>query len=130
MRFHGLTTAAGVWATAGVGMAIGAGMYITATGATVILIAAQCLFHANWKIFRTKKYFQVKISFLCEGKEADKVKELFCVEHFNRLTLERKNELILYYAILHTDREFSSERLNEIMRGNSFIRSIERVEDE
>ncbi len=30
---HGLTTAAGVWATAGVGMAAGGGLYIVAAGA-------------------------------------------------------------------------------------------------
>ena len=35
---RGLTTAAGVWATAGVGMACGAGMYVIAVGATAILI--------------------------------------------------------------------------------------------
>ena len=34
---HGLTTAAGVWATAGVGMAAGGGLYIVAAGATAVL---------------------------------------------------------------------------------------------
>ena len=43
-EIHGLTTAAGVWATAGVGMAAGAEMYLFATGATVILIAVHLLF--------------------------------------------------------------------------------------
>lgn len=55
-EIRGLTTAAGVWATAGVGMAAGAELYVIAAGATIILIAVQCLFHAKWKIFRTKKY--------------------------------------------------------------------------
>ena len=32
-EIHGLTTAAGVWATSGVGMAAGAGMYLFAAGA-------------------------------------------------------------------------------------------------
>ena len=42
-EIRGLTTAAGVWATAGVGMAAGAELYIVALGATVIIIAVQCL---------------------------------------------------------------------------------------
>ena len=46
-EIHGLTTAAGVWATSGVGMAAGAGLYIVAAGATVILIGVQCLFHVK-----------------------------------------------------------------------------------
>ena len=41
----GLTTAAGVWATAGVGMACGGGLYILAIAATALMITAQVLFH-------------------------------------------------------------------------------------
>ena len=63
-EIHGLTTAAGVWATSGVGMATGAGLYIIAVGATAILIGVQCLFHINCKLFRTKKYFQIKLFIL------------------------------------------------------------------
>lgn len=41
----GLTTAAGIWATSGVGMAIGAGMYSIGVATTVIIILAQILLH-------------------------------------------------------------------------------------
>ena len=41
----GLTTAAGIWATAAVGMAIGAGMYFTGICTTVILIILQVVLH-------------------------------------------------------------------------------------
>lgn len=34
---HELTTAAGIWATAGIGMAVGTGAWLIATGATVII---------------------------------------------------------------------------------------------
>lgn len=34
---HGLTTAASIWATAGVGMAVGTGAWLLAAGATVII---------------------------------------------------------------------------------------------
>ena len=42
---HGLTTAAGVWATAGIGMACGAGLYFVALGGTVMMICVQCILH-------------------------------------------------------------------------------------
>ncbi len=128
-EIHGLTTAAGVWATAGVGMAAGAELYIVAAGATAIIMAAQCLFHANWKIFRTKKFFQLKICFICTDGETDKIKELFQVERFNRLVIEQKGEDTVYHATLNTDKEFSSRRLGEIMEQNKFIRSIERCDE-
>ncbi len=43
----GLTTAAGVWATSGIGMAIGAGMYTLGIGATVIILIAQYFLHSK-----------------------------------------------------------------------------------
>ena len=45
----GLTTAAGIWATSGIGMAIGAGMYLVGVAATLILLSAQILLHKNPK---------------------------------------------------------------------------------
>ena len=42
---RGLTTAAGIWATAGVGLTIGSGMYSVGVGFTVILIILQLLMH-------------------------------------------------------------------------------------
>lgn len=128
-EIHGLTTAAGVWATSGVGMAAGAELYIVAAGATVILIAVQCLFHMNCKLFRTKKYFQIKICFLNGGEECGKVKELFQTDRFNRLVIERKGKETLYHATLNTDEEYSSAQLQEIMAENPFIKSIERCDE-
>ena len=53
----GLTTAAGLWATAGIGLAIGAGMYVVGIGATILVLIGleivsrifkvQCLFPQN-----------------------------------------------------------------------------------
>ena len=89
---HGLTTAAGVWATAGVGMAAGAGLYIIASGATLILIGVQCLFHIRCKFFQTKRYFQIKICFVSDGSANDLIKELFQTDRFYRLVIERKGQ--------------------------------------
>lgn len=41
----GLTTAAGIWTTSGVGMAIGAGMYTVGIFATVLMIVLQIILH-------------------------------------------------------------------------------------
>ena len=128
-EIHGLTTAAGVWATAGVGMAAGAGMYLVALGAAVVLIGVQCLFHARCKFFRTKKYFQIKICFVSDGEENGTIKELFQTDRFNRLVIERKDGETVYHATLNTDKEYSSQRLTEIMAQHPFIRSIERCDE-
>ncbi len=44
----GLTTAAGIWATSGIGMAIGAGMYTIGIGATIIIFLAQIIMHLDF----------------------------------------------------------------------------------
>ena len=128
-EIHGLTTAAGVWATSGVGMAAGAELYFVAAGAAAILIVVQCLFHMNCKLFHTKKYFRIKICFLNGGEECGKVKELFQTDRFNRLMIERKGKETLYHATLNTDDEYSSSQLQEIMAENPFIKSIERCDE-
>ena len=51
----GLTTAAGIWATSGVGMAIGAGLYSIGICATFIILLAQILLHMNFSWIKLPK---------------------------------------------------------------------------
>lgn len=129
-KMHGLTTAAGIWATAGVGMAAGAGLYIVAVGATIIIIAVQCICHINCRLFRTKRFYQVRIVFRNTNNESTKVKELFETEHYNSLSIKREGETTVYHAVLNTDKEYSSQTLNKIIAENPFILSVERCDEE
>lgn len=47
----GVTTAAGLWATVGIGLAIGAGQQIIGIATTLIILIIQLLLHKNLKIF-------------------------------------------------------------------------------
>lgn len=51
----GLTTAAGIWATSGVGMALGAGLYVIGIVATGIILCAQILLHRNFQWLKLPK---------------------------------------------------------------------------
>lgn len=44
----GLTTAAGIWATAGIGMAIAANLYVLGIGVTLLILIAQKLLHSRF----------------------------------------------------------------------------------
>lgn len=125
---HGLTTAAGVWATAGIGMACGGGMYIIAIFATVTLIFFQWLLHRKWRIFRAKRFFLIKIVFEQINDEREKVKEIFGLDRYHSLIVERKGERLIYQAKLYTDVEYTSTQIDEIMKENSFILSLERCD--
>ena len=126
---HGLTTAAGVWTTAGIGMACGGGLWIVACIATAVLIFIQWLLHRKWHIFKTKKIYSIKITFVQRTNERDKIKQIFDIDRYNRLVVERVNDELIYQAILDTDEEYSSTQVDEIMKAHKFIRSIERYDD-
>lgn len=126
---RGLTTAAGVWTTAGVGMACGGGLYILAIGATSVLIFVQWLMHRNIPLFRHKKIFIIRIVFIQKTDEREQVKNIFGTDRYNGLVVERKEEGLIYYAKLHTDIEYSSTCLDEIMKNNPYIISLERCDD-
>ncbi len=127
---HGLTTAAGVWATAGVGMACGGRLYIVAIATAAILIAFQFMLHAKKGIFSTKKQYRLNIVFREENNEASIVKDIFEVEHFYRFHVNRAQNDILCEATLFTESAYSSERLNALMKEYPFIISIQRVDEE
>lgn len=128
---RGLTTAAGVWATAGIGMACGSGeLYVVAIGATLVLILAQCVLHLPFRIFRTKRVYSVKIEFVQKVDENLKIKELFGTDRFNKLVITREDGQTIYSATLNTVKEYSSTRLNEIMAEHTFIRSLERCDND
>ncbi len=127
---HGLTTAAGVWATAGVGMACAGGLYIVAVATTALLIAFQFILHTKKGIFSPKKSYRLNISFCEENNEADIVKELFAVEHFYRFQVDRTGDKVICNVALFTDSLYSSEQLNAYMKEYPFIISIQRVDEE
>ena len=127
---HGLTTAAGVWATAGVGMACGGGLYIIAIIATILLIFIQWLLHRNIQLFMHKRFFTVSIVFIQRKDEREKVKQIFGSDHYKSLVLERQGDERIYRAKLNTDIEYSSAKLDAIMEENPFIISLVRCDNE
>lgn len=126
----GLTTAAGIWATAGVGMACGGRLYVLAVGATIIIVVVQYLFHLNIKPFTHKNYHLLKVDFLCEDGEEVKIKELFSVDKFIDFSLKKDDGKIIYSAVINSKKEYSPEELTSIMKNNSFIFKIEKIENE
>lgn len=67
----GITTASGVWVTVAIGMAFGAGMYIVGVGTTVIVLAAQVIFHSRLGICREQT--RAMIVFRAEQCEDEKL---------------------------------------------------------
>ena len=63
VSIKGLTTAAGIWTTAGVGLAIGAGMYSVAVAATLLMVISQFILHRYFsKLENTANEFTVVVT--------------------------------------------------------------------
>lgn len=72
---NGLTTAAGLWSTAAVGMAIGAGQYIIGISAAIILTFLQWFLHSSKLIARASTTVMIFKLAPCE-KPFDKLEKL------------------------------------------------------
>lgn len=63
VSIKGLTTAAGIWATAGVGLAIGAGMYPLGIAASLMMVVSQLFLHRFFtKLENTANEFVVVVT--------------------------------------------------------------------
>ena len=72
----GLTTASGIWATAGVGMAIGAGMYVLGIGAAIIILVVQLLLHCNFKFLLKPEHKLLRIHNVTDKSYLNEIVEL------------------------------------------------------
>ncbi len=122
----GLTTAAGIWMTAAIGMSVGAGMYIVALGATVMIIALQCILHIRIRFFQTKRYYTYRIKFFVND-DADKIKALFGVDNYKRINYYNTPEGLSASGEISVARIVPDEEIQRIISNNDSISAIERI---
>ncbi len=101
----GLTTAAGIWATAGIGMAIGAGMYFLGISCVVIMVLVQVILHKNLKFLHVPT--EHELSFVTVGTDDALEKLLDAISEFDVtiLGLEYKDNGAGFFEILITVQE-------------------------
>lgn len=124
----GLTTAAGLWATVGVGIAIGAGMYVTGIFTTLFILLLQLIMH--WKKLRVVSSVAGNITVnitkhditLADLRERLEKKGLF----LRNISLSRSKEddFILKASIVFSKRESMDEIIEE-MKHNEIFESID-----
>ncbi len=127
---QGLTTAAGIWVTAGVGMAIGGGMYVLGAGAAILIILIQFLLHLPFQFLKTKKLYLIKVVFENQDGANEKLSELFNVKRFTKLKAEKEGDKTIYTTVMLTQQALDIEYIDKVLKENSYIKSIERIEDD
>lgn len=126
---HGLTSAAGIWLTAAVGMASGAGMYIIASGATLIILLVQMFMHLPMKLFKDRHSNRVIVVFE-DNVNIDAVKKIFDIKKFAQLRCNREEEILVCTAEFYTSAVVDDEFVGTALRENIFIKSIQILESD
>ncbi len=128
---YGLTTAAGVWATAAIGMAIGAGFVVLGAIATVLILILQIFFHLPIKAFNTTHLSVIKMQVWLENDEIldTIIKELGSPRVSSYKIKSSDNKLIASVEVTTKD-SFSVETMNNLIRNHpDHLLSIERNDD-
>ena len=129
---HGLTTAAGIWAIAGIGMAIGAGMYIMGILATALIFFAQMILHRDLKIMKMPVDEIITVVTEDSPEAIENVKNLLREYdiHIESMQMRRyENKLIELNMDITTPPDFAVTELILFATGNKYIKAIETGSD-
>lgn len=108
---RGLTTAAGIWTTSGIGLAVGAGMYAIGIAATLlVLLGLETLSY----FFKSIGLRNMMIDFSTDDKEAIKrVSQVFNTRNYIVVSYEMKEVPLNGKICYHVSMVVKAKRMNE-----------------
>lgn len=86
----GLTTAAGIWATVGVGMCVGAGLYLLGIFSTLILLVIQMIFHRNIRWIKSPTVETMTLEIKNDPNAVSQLESVIKDDHIEFLNLSIK----------------------------------------
>jgi putative Mg2+ transporter-C (MgtC) family protein len=124
-----LTTAAGVWATAGVGLAIGANLYIIGIASTVLLLIAQILLRRrfDWWL-KIPVSDQINIRVKDDPGSIDYIREKISEFNIEVLTIKAEkieNGFIDVEVLVKLPQKYDVTTLMTLFKDNSYITSVD-----
>ncbi len=125
---HGLTTAAGIWATSAIGMCAGRGMYILAAGATLLVVIIQIILHTK-RIRNVNRQRMLLLKFVNDDTMTQKLHSYFGVNQFYRYKIVRNEENTHVEAVVRPTKNYHAEELTALVADCPNILSVERLED-
>ncbi|MBR6360896.1 MAG: MgtC/SapB family protein [Clostridia bacterium] len=122
----GLTTAAGIWATAGIGLAIGAGMYIVGFFAMIVIVIIQFAMH---KVkFGIEAVSDCKLDFCIRDNGGYRGEFFKKIESWNgqieEISIENSGEKTHYQAMIKFPNDLSVEEIIRFFNENADVLSF------
>ncbi len=152
---RGLTTAAGIWATAAIGMCVATGMIWLALGTTAIIILVQIIVHSKFISSNKQHLLLLKLEYSDEVKAL--LMDYFGINNFHRFKITSTNEKftpdatgknvisdpetdetqipivrtkkLIAETVIYPVKNCSAEAIAQFMSEHKEILSIERLED-
>ncbi|WP_418303208.1 MgtC/SapB family protein [Paenibacillus yonginensis] len=125
----GLTTAAGIWATSGIGMAVGSGLYWIGLGVTLIIFIGQILMHSRvgGKGLTTPKSEKIHVLLQNEAGAAERLLNKLKEQHIEVTTfsLEKLETGLSLEAVVKWKGELPSDQLIALLSELSVVRKAE-----
>lgn len=124
----GLTTAAGIWTTAGVGMAVGARMYFVGISATILVLIVQIILHKNFRWLSLPVSEQINIEFDESNDSISLIQQKLTENNIEIINLKAeklgngKMEAELYVKL---PQRYEVAKLMDLFKDNPQIHSIE-----
>lgn len=124
----GLTTAAGVWATAGIGMAVGAGLYVLGMGVSLLIIAAQMILHRNvaWLHFPIAEQIAMEMDAVGDGVSS--IREKLLSHEIRILSLKARhldNGHMALDLFVKLPKDYNRTQLLSLLSDNPHIKSLD-----
>ncbi|MEJ8303197.1 MgtC/SapB family protein [Saccharibacillus sacchari] len=127
---NGLTTAAGMWATAGVGMAMGAGLYILGIAATLLIYMTHIIMHGNFKGRLVASTHRLLVTVRQEKGAAEQFKSLLeergmTVVDFKAGGKDEEKKQLTLDLVVRLPKGKTAEELMPLLEEHDRIRGIE-----
>lgn len=128
---RGLTTAAGMWATAGIGMAAGAGMIMTSVIITVMIVLLQIVLHRPFRALKSRTFTVIKATIIIDKPEiVDEVQYIFGAHKFLKFkTVTRPDGVVEADLEMTTEKTLTEKEIYEITNNYVFIKSLEKTDE-
>lgn len=126
---HGLTTAAGIWLTAGIGLALGAGMYIIGVVSAALLVVLQLFLHRSFWTVKYRMIYTFRLTLKMDEGVMNKVHEIFEEKKILKYKTTQKEGGIVAEVELATRKIFTEEEIYRLTKDNDFIVQIEKTDE-
>ncbi|MNJ51730.1 putative Mg(2+) transport ATPase [compost metagenome] len=122
----GLTTAAGVWATAGIGMAVGAGMYFVGIGVMLLIFVGQIMLHGRLNWMASPKIEKLLLVIEKEEEALELILKRLEELHVSVLAFEmdRQEEEMTLALTLQAKGGFALEKLISVLGSDKLVKKI------